>query len=71
MGHHEAGLKRTQGKAVVNSISLRGHDEFVEKARLCQRYGSAIIVMAFDEDGQADTLERKMKMPAKLRRVGE
>ena len=59
----EAGLKRTQGKAVVNSISLKeGHDEFVEKARLCQRYGSAIIVMAFDEDGQADTLERKIEI---------
>ncbi|TWV84864.1 methionine synthase [Moraxella sp. VT-16-12] len=59
----EEGLKRTQGKAVVNSISLKeGYDEFVEKARLCQRYGAAIIVMAFDEVGQADTESRKIEI---------
>ncbi|MFW2178449.1 MULTISPECIES: methionine synthase [unclassified Moraxella] len=59
----EAGLKCTQGKAVVNSISLKeGYDEFVEKAKLCRRYGSAIIVMAFDEQGQADTFERKVQI---------
>ena len=57
----EAGLKCTQGKSVVNSISLKeGEAEFIERAKLCQRYGSAIIVMAFDEAGQADTYERKI-----------
>lgn len=56
----ETGLKCVQGKAVVNSISLKeGEEEFLERARLCQRYGAAVIVMAFDESGQADTLERK------------
>jgi 5-methyltetrahydrofolate--homocysteine methyltransferase len=56
----EEGLKRIQGKSIVNSISLKeGHDEFVERARLCMRYGAAVIVMAFDEEGQADTYERK------------
>lgn len=56
----EAGLKCVQGKAVVNSISLKeGYDEFVERARLCRQYGAAVIVMAFDEDGQADTAQRK------------
>ena len=59
----EAGLKCTQGKSVVNSISLKeGYDEFVQKAKLCQRYGAAIIVMAFDEKGQADTFERKIEI---------
>ena len=59
----EEGLKRTQGKAIVNSISLKeGHEEFVEKAKLCMRYGAAVIVMAFDEDGQADTYERKIQI---------
>ncbi|MEM9315112.1 MAG: methionine synthase, partial [Pseudomonadota bacterium] len=56
----EAGLRCIQGKAIVNSISLKaGEDEFLEQARLCQRYGAAVVVMAFDEDGQADTLERR------------
>lgn len=56
----EAGLKCVQGKCIVNSISLKeGEAEFIEKARLCQRYGAAVIVMAFDETGQADTLQRK------------
>ena len=59
----EAGLKCVQGKPVVNSISLKeGYDEFVEKARLCRQYGAAIIVMAFDEVGQADTAERKREI---------
>ena len=59
----EAGLKCVQGKCIVNSISLKeGKTEFIEKARLCQRYGAAIIVMAFDEDGQADTLSRKQEI---------
>ncbi len=59
----EAGLKCTQGKAVVNSISLKeGKDNFIKYANLCKRYGAAIIVMAFDEDGQADTLQRKIEI---------
>lgn len=59
----EEGLKRAQGKCVVNSISLKeGYDEFVRHAKLCMRYGAAVIVMAFDEDGQADTYERKIQI---------
>ncbi len=56
----EAGLKCLQGKPVVNSISLKeGEAAFIEHARIVRRYGSAVVVMAFDEKGQADTLERK------------
>ncbi len=56
----EAGLKCVQGKPVVNSISLKeGKDEFVRQAKLARRYGAAVIVMAFDEQGQADSLERR------------
>ncbi|WP_089606250.1 methionine synthase [Acinetobacter piscicola] len=59
----EAGLKCVQGKPIVNSISLKeGYDEFVEKARLCRQYGAAVIVMAFDEMGQADTAARKREI---------
>ncbi|RUA04332.1 MAG: methionine synthase [Gammaproteobacteria bacterium] len=59
----EAGLKCTQGKPIVNSISLKeGKKNFVKYAKLCKRYGAAIIVMAFDEDGQADTQERKIEI---------
>ena len=59
----EAGLKCCQGKAVVNSISLKeGKENFIKYAKLCKRYGAAIIVMAFDEDGQADTLARKIEI---------
>jgi 5-methyltetrahydrofolate--homocysteine methyltransferase len=57
----EAGLKCLQGKGVVNSISLKeGEAEFLRQARLVRRYGAAVIVMAFDEQGQADTVERKV-----------
>jgi len=57
----EAGLRCVQGKAVVNSISLKeGEESFLEQARLVRRYGAAVVVMAFDEDGQADTVERKV-----------
>jgi 5-methyltetrahydrofolate--homocysteine methyltransferase len=57
----EAGLKCVQGKAVVNSISLKnGEEEFVRQARLIRRYGAATIVMAFDEQGQADNFQRKV-----------
>ncbi len=56
----ESGLKCIQGKSIVNSISLKeGEQEFIDKAKLCLRYGAAIIVMAFDETGQADTEARK------------
>ena len=56
----EAGLKCVQGKPVVNSISLKeGEDAFIRHARIVRRYGAAVVVMAFDETGQADTLERK------------
>ena len=59
----EAGLKCTQGKAVVNSISMKeGEDEFVAKASLCMQYGAAIVVMAFDTAGQADTEKRKTEI---------
>ena len=56
----EAGLKCIQGKAVVNSISLKaGEEEFLTQAKLCQQYGAAVVVMAFDENGQADNLQRR------------
>jgi 5-methyltetrahydrofolate--homocysteine methyltransferase len=62
----EAGLKCVQGKAVVNSISLKnGEEEFLRQARLIRRYGAAVIVMAFDERGQADTFERKIEICAR------
>ena len=59
----EAGLRCIQGKGVVNSISMKeGEERFIEHARLCRRYGAAIIVMAFDEAGQADTCARKVEI---------
>ncbi|MCV6606118.1 MAG: homocysteine S-methyltransferase family protein, partial [Porticoccaceae bacterium] len=59
----EAGLKCIQGKPVVNSISLKeGEQEFLEKARLCKRYGAAVVVMAFDTEGQADNLKRRIEI---------
>ena len=59
----EAGLKCIQGKSVVNSISLKeGEAEFIDKAKLCKKHGAAIVVMAFDEDGQADNLERRQQI---------
>jgi len=62
----EAGLKCVQGKAVVNSISLKnGEEEFLHQARLVRRYGGAVIVMAFDEQGQADNFERKIDICAR------
>jgi 5-methyltetrahydrofolate--homocysteine methyltransferase len=62
----EAGLKCVQGKPVVNSISLKeGEDAFVHHAELVRRYGAAVVVMAFDEAGQADTLEKKQKITAR------
>ena len=62
----EAGLRCVQGKAVVNSISLKdGEEAFREKVRLARRYGAAIVVMAFDESGQADTADRKVEICAR------
>src|ERR1700751_890954 len=59
----EAGLKCLQGKAVVNSISLKnGEEEFLRHAQLIRRYGAATIVMAFDEKGQADSCQRKIEI---------
>jgi 5-methyltetrahydrofolate--homocysteine methyltransferase len=59
----EAGLKCLQGKGVVNSISLKeGEESFLEQARTIRRYGAAVVVMAFDEQGQADTVERKVEI---------
>ena len=59
----EAGLKRLQGKSLVNSISMKeGEEAFLRHARLVRRYGAAVVVMAFDEQGQADTFERKVSI---------
>ncbi|EAR10517.1 methionine synthase [Reinekea blandensis] len=59
----EAGLRCVQGKAIVNSISLKeGEANFLHQAKLCQRYGAAVVIMAFDETGQADTRERKIEI---------
>ncbi|MFK7786710.1 MAG: methionine synthase [Crocinitomicaceae bacterium] len=66
----EAGLKCVQGKGVVNSISLKeGEEQFVEYARKIKRYGAAVIVMAFDEDGQADSYERRIEICERSYRV--
>ncbi len=59
----EAGLKCVQGKPIVNSISLKeGEETFLRHARLCRAYGAAVVVMAFDEQGQADTMQRKVQI---------
>ena len=66
----EAGLKCVQGKAIVNSISLKeGEAPFLEQARRIRRYGAAMVVMAFDETGQADTVERKAEICARAYRL--
>ncbi|MDR1683680.1 MAG: methionine synthase, partial [Candidatus Symbiothrix sp.] len=66
----EAGLKCLQGKSIVNSISLKnGEDDFLQKARKIKSYGAAIIAMAFDEQGQADTYERKIEVCARMFRL--
>ena len=59
----ETGLKCVQGKAIVNSISMKeGEAQFIEQAQIVKRYGAAVVVMAFDEDGQADTIQRKVEI---------
>jgi 5-methyltetrahydrofolate--homocysteine methyltransferase len=66
----EAGLKTLQGKGVVNSISMKdGEEAFRERARLVRRYGAAAVIMAFDEAGQADTLERKIEICERAYRI--
>jgi 5-methyltetrahydrofolate--homocysteine methyltransferase len=62
----EAGLRCVQGKCIVNSISMKeGEGPFIEQAKLCRKYGAAVVVMAFDTEGQADTLERKTTICAR------
>jgi 5-methyltetrahydrofolate--homocysteine methyltransferase len=66
----EAGLKCIQGKGVVNSLSLKeGEEDFLAKARLVRRYGAGIVVMAFDEQGQAETVERKVEICGRAYRL--
>ncbi|UGU33159.1 methionine synthase [Mycolicibacterium smegmatis] len=66
----EAGLKNVQGKPIVNSISLKeGEEKFVREARLCRKYGAAVVVMAFDEQGQADNLERRKQICGRAYRI--
>ncbi|BDU16298.1 methionine synthase [Lysobacter auxotrophicus] len=66
----EAGLRCLQGKGIVNSISMKeGEDEFLRQARLVRRYGAAVVVMAFDEAGQADTIERKVEICSRAYRL--
>ncbi len=66
----EAGLKCVQGKPVVNSISMKeGEEKFIQQARLLRRYGAAVIVMAFDEKGQADTRARKFEIRQRAYRI--
>ena len=66
----EAGLQNVQGKSLVNSISLKaGEAEFLRQARLCMQYGAAVVVMAFDEEGQADTRQRKVEICTRAYRL--
>ncbi|HSV38470.1 MAG TPA: methionine synthase [Nocardioidaceae bacterium] len=66
----ETGLRNVQGKPIVNSISLKeGEEKFVEQARLVRKYGAAAVVMAFDEDGQADNLERRKEICGRAYRI--
>ncbi|MGN6780277.1 MAG: methionine synthase [Marmoricola sp.] len=66
----ETGLKCLQGKPIVNSISMKeGVEKFVAQARLCRKYGTAVVVMAFDEDGQADNLERRKQICERAYRI--
>ncbi|MFN8120503.1 MAG: methionine synthase [Micropruina glycogenica] len=66
----EAGLRCLQGKPIVNSISMKeGVEPFIEHAKLCRKYGAAIVVMAFDTDGQADTLQRRKDVTAQAYRI--
>ena len=65
-----AGLKNVQGKPIVNSISMKeGEEKFVREARLCRKFGAAVVVMAFDEKGQADNLERRKEICGRAYRI--
>lgn len=66
----EAGLKCVQGKCIVNSISMKeGEEKFIEQAIICKSYGASVIVMAFDEKGQADTKDRKVEICEKAYKI--
>src|SRR3546814_18707070 len=66
----EAGLKCVQGKPIVNSISMKeGEEKFIEQAKLCMQYGAAAVVMAFDEQGQADNLQRRKDICARAYKI--
>src|SRR6476620_4839826 len=66
----EAWLKCVQGKCIVNSISMKeGVEKFLEQAKICQAYGAAVVVMAFDEKGQADTLQRRVSICEKAYKI--
>ena len=66
----EAGLKCVQGKCIVNSISLKeGEEKFIEQAVTCRSYGAAVIVMAFDENGQADTMRKKVDISTRAYKI--
>ncbi len=66
----EAGLKCVQGKCIVNSISLKeGEEKFIQQAHICLSFGAAVIVMAFDENGQADTLEKRVNISGRAYRI--
>src|SRR4026209_1984668 len=66
----EAGLKCVQGKCIVNSISMKeGEKKFIEQAFICKSYGAAVVVMAFDENGQADTLEKKVSISERAYKI--
>src|SRR5215210_1951189 len=66
----EAGLKCVQGKCIVNSISMKeGEQKFIEQAFICNSYGTSVVVMAFDENGQADTLEKKVNISERAYKI--
>src|SRR5437016_3105883 len=66
----EAGLKCVQGKSIVNSISMKeGEDKFIQQAEICRMYGASVVVMAFDEKGQADTLQRRLDICTKAYKI--
>src|SRR4026209_1372626 len=66
----EAGLKCVQGKCIVNSISMKeGEEKFIQQAIICQSYGASVIIMAFDEKGQADTKERKVSISERAYKI--
>src|SRR4030095_13348706 len=66
----EAGLKCVQGKCIVNSISMKqGEEKFIEQAIICKSYGASVVVMAFDENGQADTLDKKVSISERAYKI--